>query len=84
MPARVYWSDPDKGSVSTTILNINRDRARIVGTVQTPDAFGIIAVDDNPPCEIRVEQPDTRGGAARPIDSEVIEQAVNRHWDGDR
>lgn len=85
MPARVYWADPEKGSVSSTILRINRERGRIVGTVQLPDGqIGVVTVDDNPPCEVRVEQPDTRGGASRPIDSQVINDAVNRHWpDGD-
>lgn len=66
MPARVYWTDSHKGAVSSTILKINREHGRIVGTVQTPDGqLGIIATDDGVGCEVRVEQPDARGNAYR-------------------
>lgn len=78
MPARTYIVyDPTAAEIASAVLRLNRDRARLVGSVQTPTgAVVLLATDDNPRCEvrpdrpdltIRVEQPDGSGAAAREI-----------------
>ena len=80
MPARVFFADPNKGSVSSTVLRINREGGTIVGAFKLGDDVVFVATDGNPPCEIRTEQPDTAGGASRVTTEDVIAEAVAR-WD---
>lgn len=78
MPARTYIVyDPTAAEIASTVLRLNRDRCRLVGSVQIPSgAVVLLATDDQPRCEvrpdgpdlsIRIEQPDGTGGASREI-----------------
>ena len=91
MPARVYIVDNDEAEIAGAVLRLNRDRCRLVSAVQADSGrLVLLATDDNPGCEVRpnrttdmvtrVEKPDTHGGAARPIDEEVIAERSAR-WD---